>query len=394
MLAQPARKISLPDKNEAAELALDVPKSRPANKVAAIAEEDNESEANKVRIGTDTKTEEEQEEEEQLKEGEIPERAKNCCLYRVCYQICVSNGFNFAMVAAIVFNTGLLSLDRYPISFELASTYESINEALSWIFFGEMLVKVIGLGPRVYVQDSFNVFDGVVVLISIVEIAIKRAGVSLGGGGAFSGLRAIRLLRVFKLARSWTSFRELLAKMIVTLGDISHFSVLMLLFMFIQTLLGMELFAFKVKFNNSDKESVVAPDKDGVYPRVNFNGVLNGFTTIFIVFLGEDWNAPMYDHTRALGFGCVIYFIQLFIMGNIILLNLFLAILLENFEEPPAKEEEDVAETADGKTTKISILDKMKGFFCYCCYAPTETPVAESQPAPATVQRAFQVAPL
>lgn len=91
-------------------------------------------------------------------------------------------------------------------------------------------------------------------LISIVEIGIKLAGVNMSGGGAFSGLRAIRLLRVFKLARSWTSFRILLGKMVETLGDIAYFSLLMVLFMLIQTLLGMELFAFKVKFNNSDHE--------------------------------------------------------------------------------------------------------------------------------------------
>ena len=108
-----------------------------------------------------------------------------------------------------------------------------MNETLSWIFFGEMMVKLIGLGPNLYVQDSFNIFDGVVVLISIVEIGIKLAGVNMSGGGAFSGLRAIRLLRVFKLARSWTSFRILLGKMVETLGDIAYFSLLMVLFMLI-----------------------------------------------------------------------------------------------------------------------------------------------------------------
>jgi sterol desaturase/sphingolipid hydroxylase (fatty acid hydroxylase superfamily) len=69
------------------------------------------------------------------------------------------------------------------------------------------------------------------------------------GGGAFSALRAVRLLRVFKLARSWKTFRLLLEQMIVTLKDISTFAVLLLLCIFIFMLLGLEIFAHKIKFD-------------------------------------------------------------------------------------------------------------------------------------------------
>lgn len=49
----------------------------------------------------------------------------------------------------------------------------------------------------------------------------------------------------------------------------------------------------------------------------------------------------MYDHYRATGPLTIAYFMFLFIFGNLILLNLFLAILLKNFEEPPGKEEQE-----------------------------------------------------
>ena len=78
----------------------------------------------------------------------------------------------------------------------------------------------------------------------------------MGSGGAISALRAIRLLRVFKLARSWTSFRELLEKMVITLKDIRNFSVLMLIFMFIFTLLGMEMYAYKIIYVDDDLSEV------------------------------------------------------------------------------------------------------------------------------------------
>lgn len=85
-----------------------------------------------------------------------------------------------------------------------------MNNILSWIFFAEMIIKLIGLGFREYANDSFNLFDCSVVMISLVENIIDWIGIEFGGGGAISALRAIRLLRVFKLARSWTSFRDLL----------------------------------------------------------------------------------------------------------------------------------------------------------------------------------------
>jgi voltage-dependent calcium channel L type alpha-1D len=214
-----------------------------------------------------------------------------------------------------------------------------MNGLLSWVFFFEMVIKMIGLGIKAYAADSFNLFDCIVVVTSIVDLIISLVGVEYNVNGAISALRAVRLLRVFKLARSWTSFRLLLEKMIITLKDIRNFSVLMLIFMFIYTLLGMELYAYRVIFNNENLDSVAS--EPGEYPRANFNTFLSGFTTIFMVLIGDDWNTTMYEHVRAKGYGAIFFFISLYIFGNLVLLNLFLAILLKNFEEPPGKDEEE-----------------------------------------------------
>jgi hypothetical protein len=88
--------------------------------------------------------------------------------------------------------------------------------------------------------------------------------------------------------------------MVITLKDINYFGLLLILFMIIFTLLGMELFAYKIKFGPDDKP--VKEDylnAEGEYPRASFNSFGLGFTTIFIVFIGEDWNSVMYDHYRA-----------------------------------------------------------------------------------------------
>lgn len=254
---------------------------------------------------------------------------------------------------------------------------EFFNAILTWIFIAEMFIKIIGLGFKEYANDSFNIFDCTIVVISMVEIVIDLIGIKMGGGGAISALRAIRLLRVFKLARSWTSFRILLEKMVITLKDISNFSVLMFIFMFIYILLGMEIYAYRVKYTDSDlsepltdEEAEKVAPKDGFYPRANFNDFASGLITVFIVLIGEDWNSSMYDHVRASGWGGYIFFITLFIFGNLILLNLFLAILLKNFEEPPGKDEEE-EEDDDEPKAKVpigtKIKDCLKAVFCRCC---------------------------
>jgi hypothetical protein len=72
---------------------------------------------------------------------------------------------------------------------------------------------------------------------------------------------------------------------------------------------------------------------------------MTAFVTIFVIFVGDDWNAIMYDHYRVLyevsptqANTCILFFVVIFIAGNIILLNLFLGILLANFEPEDEKE--------------------------------------------------------
>ena len=113
-----------------------------------------------------------------------------------------------------------------------------------------MLAKLIGLGLKNYMRDKFNVFDAVIVIISLVDFCLTMTiEVNESTDGIMSALRALRLLRVVKLARQWTAFQEILVTMISSLVDISNFSILLLLIVYILALLGMELFAYSVLFD-------------------------------------------------------------------------------------------------------------------------------------------------
>ena len=117
-----------------------------------------------------------------------------------------------------------------------------------------MIVKFIGLSPKGYIRDKFNIFDGFIVFLSIVDVVISYSLPSgmQSGNGAISAFRAFRLLRVFKLAKSWKQLQELLKTIAKSLKDISTFSILMFLFMFTYILLGLELFAHEIKFNSKN----------------------------------------------------------------------------------------------------------------------------------------------
>ena len=69
----------------------------------------------------------------------------------------------------------------------------------------EMIIKVIGLGPNTYIKDPYNIFDAIIVTLSIIDVFVSATlpnDVKMGKG-AISVFRAFRLLRVFKLAKSW-----------------------------------------------------------------------------------------------------------------------------------------------------------------------------------------------
>jgi hypothetical protein len=189
--------------------------------------------------------------------------------------------------------------------------FEKLNIFFTVIFFGEMLIKLIGFGFKGYFRDTFNDFDCLVVIVSIVDISITYSYINYSGG-AMTALRAFRLLRVFKLAKSWKRFQTLLKTMLKTLRDISTFSILLFIFMFTYTLLGLEMFAFKAKFNANNQVDLV----NGDYPDSNFNYFVNSFITVFIILTNDGWSDIYFDYYRAVGAGIsTVYFLSLIIIG-------------------------------------------------------------------------------
>jgi len=121
-----------------------------------------------------------------------------------------------------------------------------------------------------------------------------------------------------------------------TLIDISTFTIVLFLFMFIFTILGMELFGYKARFNSQGQVDL----ENGDPINQNFDNFVWAFTTVFIVLTADSWSAVWFAHYRTVGsWSSTIFFYIVFYFGNRILLNLFLAILLENFDEDRIEQE-------------------------------------------------------
>ena len=152
-----------------------------------------------------------------------------------------------------------------------------------------MIIKIIGLGFTHYIRDRVNVFDAIVVLLTVAENITESILNSRGiaSNGATSSFRAIRLLRFFKVARTFKSFQIMIDKIVLSIADIWSFSVLLFLFLFTFTLLGVELYANTVKVNAS---GVVDPNSP-LSPRPNFDSFMESFICIFYVMIGDNWDS-------------------------------------------------------------------------------------------------------
>ncbi|XP_026067311.1 calcium channel, voltage-dependent, N type, alpha 1B subunit, a isoform X4 [Carassius auratus] len=209
------------------------------------------------------------------------------------------------------------------------------------LFLIEMSLKMYGLGPRTYFHSSFNCFDFGVIVGSIFEViwAAVKPGASFG----ISVLRALRLLRIFKVTKYWNSLRNLVVSLLNSMKSIISLLFLLFLFIVVFALLGMQLFGGQFNFEDET-------------PTTNFDTFPAAILTVFQVLTGEDWNAVMYHGIESQGgvhrgMFCSVYFIVLTLFGNYTLLNVFLAIAVDNLANAQelTKDEEEQEEAISKK---------------------------------------------
>ncbi|XP_041876278.1 LOW QUALITY PROTEIN: voltage-dependent P/Q-type calcium channel subunit alpha-1A [Corvus kubaryi] len=252
-----------------------------------------------------------------------------------------TQAFYWTVLSLVALNTLCVAIVHYDQPDWLSDFLYYAEFIFLGLFMSEMFIKMYGLGTRPYFHSSFNCFDCAVIIGSIFEViwAVVKPGTSFG----ISVLRALRLLRIFKVTKYWASLRNLVVSLLNSMKSIISLLFLLFLFIVVFALLGMQLFGGQFNFD------------DGT-PPTNFDTFPAAIMTVFQILTGEDWNAVMYDGIKSQGGvkgGMVfsVYFIVLTLFGNYTLLNVFLAIAVDNLANAQelTKDEQEEEEAANQK---------------------------------------------
>ncbi|XP_063929409.1 sodium channel protein para-like isoform X11 [Zophobas morio] len=234
----------------------------------------------------------------------------------------------------IVVNTLFMALDHHDMDKDLEKALKSGNYFFTATFAIEATMKLVAMSPKYYFQEGWNIFDFIIVALSLIELGLE-------GVQGLSVLRSFRLLRVFKLAKSWPTLNLLISIMGRTMGALGNLTFVLCIIIFIFAVMGMQLFG-KNYTDNVDR----FPDHD--LPRWNFTDFMHSFMIVFRVLCGE-WIESMWDCMLVGDVSCIPFFLATVVIGNLVVLNLFLALLLSNFGSSSLS-----APTADNDTNKIA----------------------------------------
>ncbi|XP_076621080.1 sodium voltage-gated channel paralytic isoform X25 [Colletes latitarsis] len=243
----------------------------------------------------------------------------------------------------IVVNTLFMALDHHDMDKDMERVLKTGNYFFTATFGIEAGMKLVAMSPKYYFQEGWNIFDFIIVALSLLELGLE-------GVQGLSVLRSFRLLRVFKLAKSWPTLNLLISIMGRTVGALGNLTFVLCIIIFIFAVMGMQLFG-KNYTDNVDRFP------DGELPRWNFTDFMHSFMIVFRVLCGE-WIESMWDCMLVGDVSCIPFFLATVVIGNLVVLNLFLALLLSNFGSSNLS-----APTADNDTNKITeAIDRIARF--------------------------------
>ncbi|KAK9527412.1 hypothetical protein VZT92_013976 [Zoarces viviparus] len=244
---------------------------------------------------------------------------------------------DLAITVCIVLNTLFMAMEHYPMTDEFNGMLSIGNLVFSGIFTAEMLLKIIALDPYYYFQTGWNIFDSIIVCLSLMELGLSDVE-------GLSVLRSFRLLRVFKLARSWPTLNTLIKIIGNSMGALGNLTLVLAIIVFIFAVVGMQL------FGKNYQDCVCKISKDCTLPRWHMKDFFHSFLIVFRVLCGE-WIETMWDCMEVAGQPlCLLVFMLVMVIGNLVLLNLFLALLLSSFSSDNLSAPDD-----DGEMNNLHI---------------------------------------
>ena len=155
----------------------------------------------------------------------------------------ITQTFDNLMTVCVLINTVAMAMESYDIDESLEHDLNYMNQLFTWIFIAELSMKLLAVGLKKYCSEKFNLLDGGVVLISVVEMIMLALGNKSGAGNvqAFRTVRVfrtMRVIRVTRILRTLKSMKMIIGVIIRAFMDFVWITLLMFVFIFIYTLLG------------------------------------------------------------------------------------------------------------------------------------------------------------
>ena len=217
--------------------------------------------------------------------------------------------FEYTIIALILLNGVFLGLGTSPV---LAQQYGDLlhlgNQIVLGVFIVEALLKMIALAPRVdmYFRDGWNVFDFLVIVFSLIPATGEFAMVA----------RLARLLRVLRLISAIMELRLIVAALVRSIPSVGYVMLLMSIIVYIYAIIGYQLFH----------------EHDPMHWRNLGISVL----TLFNIITLEGWTVVM-ENAMQLHSWAWIYFVSFVIAGTFVVINLFIAIIINNLDDAKAE---------------------------------------------------------
>ncbi|XP_061446623.1 sodium channel protein type 4 subunit alpha-like isoform X2 [Rhineura floridana] len=266
----------------------------------------------------------------------------NCCplwvkLKKFLRLIVMDPFVDLGITICIVLNTVFMAMEHYPMTEAFNHVLNVGNLVFTGIFTAEMVLKLIALDPYEYFQQGWNIFDSIIVTLSLVELGLANVQ-------GLSVLRSFRLMRVFKLAKSWPTLNMLIKIIGNSVGALGNLTLVLAIIVFIFAVVGMQL------FGKNYLECVCKINSNCELPRWHMHDFFHSFLIIFRILCGE-WIETMWDCMEVSGQGlCLIVFMMVMVIGNLVVLNLFLALLLSSFSADSLAAPDD-----DGEMNNLQI---------------------------------------
>ncbi|XP_008834406.1 sodium channel protein type 10 subunit alpha isoform X1 [Nannospalax galili] len=293
-----------------------------------------------------------------------------CCpkwmkLKTVLFELVTDPFAELTITLCIVVNTVFMAMEHNPMTTAFEHMLQVGNIVFTVFFTAEMVFKIIAFDPYYYFQKKWNIFDCIIVTMSLLELSIAKKG-------SLSVLRTFRLLRVFKLAKSWPTLNTLIKIIGNSVGALGNLTFILAIIVFIFALVGKQLLGEDYRCK---QDAITQPgDKQ---PRWHMWDFFHSFLIIFRILCGE-WIENMWACMQVSEKSiCLILFLTVMVLGNLVVLNLFIALLLNSFSADNLTAPED-----DGEVNNLQVAlariqvfahwakQAISNYFSSCCRLP------------------------